>query len=1045
MTNSLPAGYTLDQPETDQAELPPGYTVDASPQQTVKPDFWSSKPGRFLHGASEPAIGLGQLAAHATGYGKEYMDELAQQQAESYARSRAAAGIGPEDWDYAAGLGNLASPVTWVPGGIVGRVAGKATSIPGLVGRGAAIGTGLGAIQPVSGLMPDETYGQRKLEQTSTGAITGALAEPLMAGAEKLVTKVGQQFYPAGRRQAAADWLSKNMKNIEERPGDALAALQSPDAQGTAAERTGSSFIAGLRETLAGKDKGFAARMEAQDAATRQAIESGVESTVEGGQPLFLRDQALAKQLETTADIEGRELQTVMAHDEQVNRINEGLEKVRETMRDAATQAQESARSQFAARGQKLSEREATAHAASESVNTTVDDAVAAAEQRARDAASTFSGGSPEARRMANLAGRDVLEKSYDAAKQVERDLWSGEAIDKTAEVATDGFNRALAEAREYANRDPLPASVERIRKAWEAGDTQEASAELDKLSKTLGVKEWLDARAGAESEAKPITVGDALKDRSVLLSIARDARSGATPDSRTAAIANILADGILEDLSKVEGANAARNFSRAIHDRFSRTFAGDILQTRGTGASRVPHELTFETAMGAGGPKGALQMSQLEEATMPLAAKTTSPMSTPDLSPEMRAAQERFLRTHAEKLIDPATGQMSANATDRFLRDNADLLQRFPGLAEDLQAASSASREAKTVTQEARLTKAQQQAKLTQTLRDIRDERTALERASIDKLINPETGEVRLARVEPFLRENAEALKKFPGLAEQINELSKGSQAAAGIEEATKEKLKGLTAAHKEKLKAFQNERDIAEKSVFGRLAAVDDPATIVKQAFRGHNPASDLQELGRLAKGGDDHAQAGFRRLIFDHGSEQSTKNGTLDFQKLHDFYFKAIGNTGRSVNDILRQTGAASKIQMDGLREMIEKGIAHQNYRRGATVVPDIATPIGAFLEGILRSVGTHYGALLPGSSLHGAAVGSRLATRAAQIPAARMEDLFKQALEDPALMKALLEKATPKNEAHLHKVIRGSLLRAGIISGVDIDSYRPQPAY
>ena len=168
-------------------------------------DFWSSKAGRLVQGAAEPVVGLGQLAAHATGVGADYMDQLAREQHEAYQASRARAGISPEDWDYWAGIGSIVSPINLVPGGIVGRAVGPAKTIAGMMGRGAGIGAGIGAMQPVTGA--PEAYPKQKFQQVATGALVGAAAEPAIHGAGKVIKKALQPLTKAGRTRAAADRL----------------------------------------------------------------------------------------------------------------------------------------------------------------------------------------------------------------------------------------------------------------------------------------------------------------------------------------------------------------------------------------------------------------------------------------------------------------------------------------------------------------------------------------------------------------------------------------------------------------------------------------------------------------------------------------------------------------------------------------------------------------------------------------------------------------------------------------------------------------------
>lgn len=141
-----------------------------------------------------------------------------------------------------------------------------------------------------------------------------------------------------------------------------------------------------------------------------------------------------------------------------------------------------------------------------------------------------------------------------------------------------------------------------------------------------------------------------------------------------------MIADGILEDLATVQGpeAAAARDFTRSMHDKFTRTFAGDALGEKATGASRIDPELILERAFGSGRNPGLLRMRELQGAAA---------FPSGDAAP-MLNAQEKFLRSAFDKSVDPATGNINQNKLASFLRDNSSLLDQFPGLRQQLATA---------------------------------------------------------------------------------------------------------------------------------------------------------------------------------------------------------------------------------------------------------------------------------------------------------------------------------------------------------------------
>jgi hypothetical protein len=103
-------------------------------------------------------------------FGSETMDWASKALEEKYQRARLGAGIAPEDWDYSAGLGNLAA--TAMPLARAARLASKAPTYLGMLGRGAAAGAAGAAMEPVKDTR--EGYWGQKGENVALGTATGA-------------------------------------------------------------------------------------------------------------------------------------------------------------------------------------------------------------------------------------------------------------------------------------------------------------------------------------------------------------------------------------------------------------------------------------------------------------------------------------------------------------------------------------------------------------------------------------------------------------------------------------------------------------------------------------------------------------------------------------------------------------------------------------------------------------------------------------------------------------------------------------------------------
>ena len=183
-----------------------GDVPDALP--AVSP-WESSKAGRFVQGLKEPIYGAGQLAAHLTGLGAETMDKEVAELERRYQASRAAAGIGKQDWDYAAGLGNIASPINYIPGAAVGRLlgaAGRGATLASRLGEGVASGAAQGAFTPVADTSGGD-FAEQKARQAGVGAAAGSAGAALGPGIRRAIAP------------GLAPGVEQTLANVELTPG----------------------------------------------------------------------------------------------------------------------------------------------------------------------------------------------------------------------------------------------------------------------------------------------------------------------------------------------------------------------------------------------------------------------------------------------------------------------------------------------------------------------------------------------------------------------------------------------------------------------------------------------------------------------------------------------------------------------------------------------------------------------------------------------------------------------------------------------------------
>src|SRR6185437_4502179 len=258
----------------------------------------------------------------------------------------------------------------------------------------------------------------------------------------------------------------------------------------------------------------------------------------------------------------------------------------------------------------------------------------------------------------------DVLSKSLGKAREQESKLWGEIPKDVPA-----NFNGSMAAARDtkatyLPETEVVPSGLSSYFKSVKAND---------------GTISWV-------WKLPKTTTGDLAKLRSTSLKLAREAQSSG--DWKNAGLYGKVAEGALEDLSKIPGIQKplqnARDYSRALHDAFTRTFAGDVLRKDATGAALIEPETLLRRTLGAGAEGGSLRFDQLLKAAK---------FGDERLAGAMRGIQERYLRQNARRLVDPATGKVSPASLANFMRDNEALLDQFPNLKADYRDVQSAQK----------------------------------------------------------------------------------------------------------------------------------------------------------------------------------------------------------------------------------------------------------------------------------------------------------------------------------------------------------------
>jgi hypothetical protein len=202
--------------------------------------------------------------------------------------------------------------------------------------------------------------------------------------------------------------------------------------------------------------------------------------------------------------------------------------------------------------------------------------------------------------------------------------------------------------------------------------------------------------------------VEDLINIRSDLLDFARNASSRG--EVANAGFYAKLADGVLRDLDGMRMPNydTARNFSRALNDHFTRSFAGELGQAGTRGVARYSPEIVVQRAFGANNDLAWKRMQDIEEAVGLMGRQYDSVVSqfgansrqAQALKPFADAAkqnvtsivdaQTRIFRLAAAQTIDPTTQRVNPRQLEKFVRDHKEALDRLQ-ITPDLQDATRA------------------------------------------------------------------------------------------------------------------------------------------------------------------------------------------------------------------------------------------------------------------------------------------------------------------------------------------------------------------
>jgi hypothetical protein len=271
-----------------------------------------------------------------------------------------------------------------------------------------------------------------------------------------------------------------------------------------------------------------------------------------------------------------------------------------------------------------------------------------------REAETKISRLTPEMRRSeSSRIMADEIEKVYTSARGTERGLW--ESI-PTATIPTGKLKKDFQEIvfqTPKAQRDQIP---------------QKAYDMLGKGGKFKGIENIKELQGL----------------RSALLEEARIARAGGNYNK--ARLSDSIADSVLEEMGAGAGASTpvgaalreALDYSRYINQTFRQGVIGRVLGTDATGAPRIAPELVSQAIIGSGAERGVAGVNR---------AISAAPTD------QMNEAVKQTLLDSLEKVAQ--RGEFNPAAAERWLRQNRDILDQHPNVAQNVREAIKAQNKA--------------------------------------------------------------------------------------------------------------------------------------------------------------------------------------------------------------------------------------------------------------------------------------------------------------------------------------------------------------
>jgi len=437
------------------------------------------------------------------------------------------------------------------------------------------------------------------------------------------------------------------------------------------AERAGYGPTAQMAAGLIGGVAGGVAPLAVRTAATKSPVARGVAAAVApfteagGFQIASKRAQELAGGASRAADVAAKIKPNTEIGLSPAAQTNEPkllqLEqaamrsnpKVAETINTQRFQSELAAREALEATGD-VAETQAFIASRQQKFADNIDNYIAAARASAKKKTPVSGVSEIEA---SNIVSNE-LRRAENLAKDRQRELWAKIPQNTVIDVT---------DARAYANA---------LKKELTKYNRADMPAEINKFLK-------LTKKAPAQSIKDLNSLYSSLRDT------ARNAASGDKVNRNRARIANEMAEQILLSLDDFDGPiAAARDYSRIMHQKFSQGTVGDLLKRSVRGDYQVAPEVALSRTVGRGGAEGYVAQQDIAKAL------TDAPDSGKAIN-----ATANYLRNKFNQAAFTA-GRYSENSAANFLEKNKALLDQFPVVRKEVDAAMKSQSALKTAEQ---------------------------------------------------------------------------------------------------------------------------------------------------------------------------------------------------------------------------------------------------------------------------------------------------------------------------------------------------------